>query len=368
MNSKPQLICAYKVYYPDFEINPFGYLHKLLFQGMMASDRFDLVTKYCGLNYVVQNDLQQLLEFDQSLTLRDIIQKRAQYIVELAQRHDKKIVILWSGGIDSTFVALALLQAKSTDQVIELVFNDTAIRDCNPDILDYFHKHNITMRYSNCNVIVNSVESQYRDNDYICVTGTGSDQVSIMGVLFQRSDLLNKPWTDAVEQYIVHNHWEQYFKTHKFSKQIIESELQKLPLSINNWAQFTIFWNNAIKTNKIMYDNVLNASTDYYRNHEIAFFNDHDFLNWGLYNLLPRFENTNIEHDVTEYKAHLKQYMIDFTGIQSIKYMTKTMSRWHEMTNDRFTVIDTQGFKDFGTCSTFDKYNVLKQLYNCEGD
>ena len=364
MNNRPQLICAYRVYYPDQHINPFGYIHKLFFQGMAARDRFNIVTKYSGLNYVPKNDYDTLVGFNQSMTFETLIEKRVEYILNKAKAENKIIVVLWSGGIDSTFVLVNLLARKSSDQVLEIVYNDISLKDCNPDILQFIKRTGIKMHYSNHQVIIDLVETTYHPGEYICVTGVCSDQVCILGKLLDRRDLLPLPWEDAVERYIdEYMNSGPYFAQHKFSKDIIKAELEKLPVSVKTWAQFGMFWNNNVKSNKVPYDLAMLAQTDYYRENEIAFFNTTDYLNWGLVNLLPKLGNTHLDKDNTEYKAHLKESVVKITGIESFKYMLKTRSHWHDETNDYFRVLDTEGFKNLGIYNGFKKYDVLREMY-----
>lgn len=364
MNANHQLICAYRVYYPDSYINPFGYIHKLFFQGMMARDRFNLVTKYSGLNYVLKDDYDSLVNFDYSLTFDDLVEKRVEYILDKARIENKVIVVLWSGGIDSTFVLVNLLARKSSNQKLELVYNDTSIKDCDPDILRFIKKSDIKMHYSSHHVIVDLIETVYQPNEYICVTGVCSDQVCILGKLLDRRDLLPMPWEDAVEIFIDdYLHSRPYFTRHNFSKDIIKAKLEKFPIPIKTWAQFGMFWNNNVKSNKVPYDLSMLAKTDYYRENEIAFFNTVDYLNWGLVNLLPRLGNTHLDRDNTEYKAHLKDSVVRITGIESFRYMLKTRSHWHDETNDYFRILDTNGFKNLGVYDGFKKYEVLQRMY-----
>lgn len=359
MSNLPRLINANCVILPWEEYTPHTYIHGILFNGMLNRDRFDFLSRYSKLNWDPANAYNGFIQFNQSTKLEDLINDRLQLIINKAQVEHKKIILLWSGGIDSTFLLCLFFSNLPKDIDLELFCTAQAFKDCHPDILDFIRKNNITLKVVDGVNVIYGVE---KEKDYICVSGHCSDQTFMFGGIFDYPELFSIPWQDAIAKYVRPTALD-FLNKHKFSKDIISSYLRSLPVPVDNFAQFCLFWINQVKTNGVAYANKLVAKTDYFRENEIPFFYDNRILDWGLWNNLPKCSKVDMGRDIREYKTELKNYVVKVTGIESFMYMKKTKSHWYDTTRDIFTLYDTDGFKDFGFLPNAHKYNALLKMY-----
>ena len=276
MRNSPKLINANCVIMPWNERTPHTYIHGILFNGMLNRDRFDFLSRYSKLNWCPVNDYNSFLQFDQSTKLEDLIEERLRMIINRAKTEHKKIILLWSGGIDSTFLACLFFANLPKDVELELFGTVQALKDCHPGILEFIRKNNIKLKIVDGINVIYSVE---KEKNYICVSGHCSDQTFMFGGLFDYPSLFKQSWQDAIPQY-VKPYALSFLSKHKLSKDIIDCYLRSLPVPVNNFAQFCLFWINQVKTNGVAYANKLVAKTDYFRENEIPFFYDHRILDW----------------------------------------------------------------------------------------
>lgn len=325
------------------------------------NDRFDFLTQFSKLNWQVQNELPNSSAFVTHADINDLINARANQILELASNLNKKIYVLWSGGVDSTCVVTALLKNRK-DQIIELICTAESIKD-NPSFALLMNKANIKLHILQWAKIQSFIE---KSDDYIITNGWGADQLFGFRMLNQFPELYNADWKLGAYHIYKRNNQLNYYYLNRQSMSILDSYLSKVfPTSIKTFSQVCWFFNFCMKWTFIKNVSTMEANGDYYATHNIPFFITNDFSNWACHRY-DWFTHNDYSVDPRLYKPELKSYAIEYTKDESFWLMTKKTS-WNPMyetvTDNRLTVIDSEGLKDYGIIEPNNKYNFLLTHY-----
>ena len=277
-----------------------------------------------------------------NLTFAECVDKR---VLELSERlADKKWQILWSGGIDSTCVFLAIIKNlhRSYWENIEVVCNRFSIYE-NPNLYYNFIKPNFQVKE-----YYNHMSTENLDRHYI-IDGNPCDNLFMSGnvieILGNRLDNYTKPWRTN-KDYIV-----QLFSPvlgKQASKWFVDFTSESLAsTNVPNqtifdflwWTRFNQGWiNQRLKTLAI------NTSVNYqsYCNGYVQFFDTHDFEQWSMNNNSPELK---YGLDFSDYKKVVKQYIYDIDhNHYYFNYKTKghssTVSARDEETLGAFALLD----------------------------
>lgn len=341
---------------PVEELGPYAYICKLFFPGCIANDRFDWLTKFSRLDWQPVND-RPTLDLNDNSQFMDIVQRR---IEELKPQLDgKKVIISWSGGVDSSFLSVLFIEHGFDVEIYCTVDSITE----SPFLLEYFDYLNIKAVIAPRRQLWSRIENE---QNYFLISGQCADQCFAFKVLNKYPDLYDLPWVDAVERYIdlTDSRTVLGYAYDYYSKDCIKAYLDQF--QVKTWAQFCIFWNNCIKSNFTAYNDLLLADTEYLRSNQVAFFATPQFLNWGLINNCLNLDFNYVQNPLL-YKPQMKAYLKSVLHTDYFDLKEKTPSEMFCATLTKFTVLDTEGFKQFGYLDTFEKYKRLLTLYKKEG-
>lgn len=356
----PKLIASYRVRVPLFEITPYTFIHRLFYFRCLMNDRYDFLTKYSLLDWAPLNEKPDNSVFQKSICLQDEIDKRAQYIIERAD--NKKIYLLYSGGVDSTCVATALIKNKKPNTKIEILCTKESLEEYSL-FFDFFKKEHIKVNVMEFKDIFPYVE---KDKDYVLTNGWCADQLFGFRDINKYKDLFFKDWTKFASLKFELDGNKDIFPYFKDSIEIIREYLNTVfPYPIKNFAQFAWFWNHCCKLSYIRNTTSLEGHSQYLRENNIPFYNCQNMIDWSVSNY-DNFSN-NFAQDTRYYKKPLKDYIIKYTKDENYRYKNKKTS-WNPMyekvTFNRLSVIDTEGFKYFGEIEQDKKYDFLLKRYN----
>lgn len=356
-----KLIAAYRAVCNSNDCTPYMFINRLFYYRALMNDRFDFLTKFSKLNWQNQNELPDSLAFTRQANIHDLINARANEILDLASALNKKIYVLWSGGVDSTCVVTALLKNK-TNQVIELIATSESIKD-NPSFACLMQKIGIKIHILAWTKIQSFIESS---DDYIITNGWGADQLFGFRMLNQFPDLYNADWKLGAFYIYKNNNQLDYYYLNRQSMSILDDYLSSVfPTPIKTFSQVCWFFNFCMKWTFIKNVSTMEANGAYYITHNIPFFITKEFSDWACHRY-DWFTHNDYSIDPRLYKPELKSYTIDYTKDQSFWLMTKKTS-WNPMyetvTDNRLTVIDSDGFKDYGKIEAKQKYQFLLTHY-----
>lgn len=129
-------------------------------------------------------------------SLADIADKRATELIKVAKNTNRNIVVMWSGGIDSTFVLTSILKniSEADHELLTVSLTTHSISD-NPDFYFKFLSGNKKIRIVNASNF--SVDNNFLENNLL-LHGDPGDGVfgpsSIMYKLFSENQTHLEPW------------------------------------------------------------------------------------------------------------------------------------------------------------------------------
>lgn len=206
---------------------------------------------------------------------------------QFKESNKEKLVLLYSGGIDSTLIVSLLIShpewAKIKDHVL-LAFNEDSQLE-NPEfftdiILPYFG-HNLISSTNFYSIVTNP--------EYLCVTGECADN------LF--GSLTLKSYMDFTRDYrSIHTPWEtesliwllDKVEDHRDEReQMLYDLVNAAPISIESNHDFLWWLNYAMKWQAVKYRMSMHSPTaeqaEYMASNVINFFDSEDYQRWALY-------------------------------------------------------------------------------------
>ena len=233
-----------------------------------------------------------------NLELNTIVKNRCHELLSTG----KQINVAWSGGIDSTFVLLALhYYANDTDQVKVYATYNSIIES--GDLFDRFIKNR--MPYS---IKLNTTASNnFTNSDCIYVTGAMSNQLFTQSLLPSKRDYI----LEFKDGYFVENTLDSFYKDVLTDSclEFLEPSIVKIPRKIYTiqdlrWIMnFNFSWYNVL-TNTLV---GLDKDT---ANRVHAFFNTEDFQLWAIYNN----DVATKTGDYSDERWQLREAITEYTG------------------------------------------------------
>lgn len=260
-----------------------------------------------------------LSNFD--LTYDQCSEKRVNYFVDLSKKIDKPITLLYSGGIDSTFVVMSFLKFLSPSE-----FKDR-IRVAMS--LDSIHEnYNFYYDYIRPNATILSSEpiEKHFDKTTILVSGEHNDQLfgsDLMTKVFKHFndwDEIAKPYN---RKFLVDTFFSK-FLDHDSSNiwfDIMDSQIKDAaPCEIETNFDFFWWYNFNYKWQSVYFRMLMGAppnlrshiNDDFFENYYFHFFSSHDFQKWSMLNHHLKIKN----NDWSTYKYECKKLIYEFNKDQ----------------------------------------------------
>lgn len=249
----------------------------------------------------------------------EICLERANYFLELSKKTNKKILILWSGGIDSTTVVVSFILAGAKKDDIIIALNNSSI-----------HEH--FKFYYNCirnkfDIISSEGMCDYISGEYVVVGGEHNDQ--IFG-----SDIIHKAYVyfgiDLVFDLATENNIKKVFAVSnmnddsmKFWYDLLKNHSKYSHTEIRTVYDFFWWYNFAFKWQSVFF-RLLTRISPYSRqivNREFVdqyyhqFFVTEDFQKWSMLN-----PDKKIGKTWNTYKLAARQFIYEFD--KDIEYYT----------------------------------------------
>ena len=184
-------------------------------------------------------------------SLAEICESRARDLLKRAKAEDRKIVIMYSGGIDSTTVLVSFMKAakpRALRERVLVLLNINSINE-NPN----FYRDHILPK---CSIAHSQFFNRYIGDDrYLIITGECNDQLwGAMQVFGENSHIFgDRPWDQPVQRSQI-TAWLRQQRSEQDSEQIFDilnSVVQASPISIETtwqwfwWLLFACKWQNS---------------------------------------------------------------------------------------------------------------------------
>ena len=291
-------------------------------QQVCAIDRTEIIEIPIKTKILDFLKLPEFIKFDKSF--EQICDERARQLLDHANRTNRKIAVMYSGGVDSTTVICSLLKMGTPQEIknILVLLSDHSVREYEKFYYNYIVKN------LNC---VCSMRFPYflGNDDYLIVSGENADQLfgSQMTTYFKKEDLY-KPiiGNEGIILDVFRSRVGRY--THKNTCEVLfllfEKLIKSAPVNITNIYQF-LWWINFTMKWQSVYVRILpytiNQNTLKLEENYTTFYSTKEFQLWSMNNY-NKYMNDTSEHS----KNISKQYSIDFTKDTDYIKKTKTGS------------------------------------------
>ena len=250
-------------------------------------DRFGYLNQFT--RWKMSEYKQRFPAGDASYSLIDIIDKRAQEVIDIARITGKKLYVLYSGGVDSTTVLLSLIKALGGDfGILRVVYTQSSVKEY-PLLYEQLQKWGINLVYTDGCDLVQTWYNLSR-SDYV-VTGFPADQ------LF--GSIVNQKYPD-----LFFSDWRKYIEEDNAIQQF-EAAFTNYGLPIKTQGEFLWFMNFACKWEIVkMFFPCLSGMTN---GLTLNFFDTYEFQNWTISNYDRLFAYP--QSDPAHYKEAMKDYI-----------------------------------------------------------
>jgi hypothetical protein len=226
----------------------------------------------------------------QPYTFEDICNMRAIELMDQAKRQDRKLVVMYSGGIDSTLVLVSLFKMCSEQDIkdrLVVIMSGTSI-----DENKNFYRNHIIKKVD---VIqhANTFTYQIGNPNSILISGEGNDQlfgslVSLeYGITYGEKSLYERLDPSRIIAY-----YEGKTKSRLLAEQmynLLQPVIAKAPMDINTpylyfwWLNMTLKWQSVFVRSSSYARPEHHATVKYGDNYQM-FFDNHDFQLWVMNN------------------------------------------------------------------------------------
>ncbi len=240
------------------------------------------------------------------LSFDNLCDVRGEQIVDRARATDKKIDVLWSGGIDSTAALIAIIKAAAERDVlnqVQVVLSMDSVLEYPDFYLNHIHE-SLAIR-----PMLQSVSSSLEAQS-LTVTGEHGDQLfgSQLLRLWVQRGLAAEPWRDVLPLVVVHR--TRRLRAVKPLLAYLEPVLLSAPVPIVTlfdalwWLNFTLKWQD------VSLRLIARTGADAFDHHASMthFFRTDPFQQWAM--AYPH-RTVNAWND---YKQAAKRYIFEFTG------------------------------------------------------
>jgi hypothetical protein len=288
-----------------------------------------------------------------NLTWNEITDQRARQIEKRMWEENKKIVVLWSGGIDSTCIMSAILKnfdPISRSQVVVACTLDSVVE--NPV---FYTKHILpNFKTIDTNHFIDKILPA--STDILMVEGFGADTLTMsmtpsldVHMAIKNSNLLTQDWKknpDELIAYLAQVTKNKNFATWYYERTQENIESTGLPIETYFdflwWMGFNCDYQSWAVHNWFFSCQHLKLNWSELNNKTIGWYRTDHYQLWALKNIGP-----NIKHGSTlgSFKKHPKQYIYNYDGNEYYwRYKTKVNSagrKYNMSAQKAFAITDT---------------------------
>lgn len=332
--------------------------------GKFAVDRFGFLNKYSPIRtFEYNNTVPNGNTFETDLGI--LIDRRAEEIVNSTE---KNIVVLYSGGVDSTTITIAFHKALKKDKNRLIIYTTPESYYENPE---FTHK----LPSLGHRVIVDTKYDFYKvfgelDRDSIIVSGWCADQLFGSYANISYPFFYNDPWKEGAIKTLECRHIDPrpYFDSLEILDDIVKS-CMKYP--IEQFCEFVWWINFSMKWTYVTHVFQLECPFENIRNNTLAYFDTPYFEDWCIWHY-PQIRKNNPILNKSIYKLPMKKYIEDFTHDSDYTKNKGKVSSWNcqydnGVMKGRFPVLDTEGFKEYPCQEKQDRTRIFIENYRKEG-
>lgn len=296
-------------------IRHWGEISKFIGSSQSVVDRTGATTTPCRMIVGDESKLPAPVE-KFSKSYEEICAERVQEILAIQARLDKPIALLYSGGIDSTVVAIAFLKALGPTEFRKRVVVYLSQDSVNENPTFYFNFLRRMARLES-----STLYKSLFDGRQIVVGAEFNDQLHGSLLL---SGLMNVYDSEVIHRRFSFDFLRENFQRCKMSDEASRKWIEYIDFILSSQSRFEVdtvfnfFWwfNFIFKWQSVFYRIPLrtlvhlrpNVDAEFLSTQYQQFFNSVDFQHWSIWN--PNFR---IKDKWSTYKWHAKDLIFDFT-------------------------------------------------------
>ena len=270
--------------------NYFSSYFDIFSQNISVVDRTDTITIPLKVKVLDFMKMPEFEKFDK--TFEQVCDERAKYLLQFAESKNRKIAVMYSGGIDSTLILCSFIKNAKKEQLknILVLLSDESIREN----VNFYHDHII--KNFEC---VSSYKFPYYlgHDDYLFTSGENADQLfgsQVNGVMAKKipfSSLFDS--FDKMEGYVIDFFNERLSPSgkEKYSEGMLslcKKIVDGAPIELNNvyrffwWINFTTKWQSVYTR---ILPHTIKKDTLKLEENYTTFFHPKEFQLWALNNV-----------------------------------------------------------------------------------
>ncbi|WP_455655187.1 hypothetical protein [Phascolarctobacterium sp.] len=336
-------------------------------------DRYGILNEYSPYNFkTMERPLPTGME--KGLDFREICLKVAREII--AKAGNKRICVLWSGGVDSTAIVCSLLLAGVDPQQLILAHTHASVRE-----YPYFFlvmKEKLKIKSLQYSWTLSLEQYAQLGSNVLFVTGWCADQLFGSNVNQRYPELYQVDWQTGLKKMIK----DRDIKGVVTDRQIDENLYRfgvyadKIGLPIRYTCEALWLFNFAIKWSHVSMDLKLTLIDPVQKENAINFYEDMDFQEWSIEHY-QEFYLHNQSTDVVNYKRPLKELIYEYTKDKTYLENKGKVNSWcsavARIQYSPFCILDDDGYHHLDLMadteisrkytSTIDKQEANRRYY-----
>ena len=297
----------------------------LVYNHYCVKELIAILSDFCCRSNISKNPFNRHLEESQIMpayndkfnkSISDICDERALDIQQKILDNNKKLIVQWSGGIDSTVALVSILKnfSKEALEQIEIACSHISIMENNSFYLNHIH-NKVKITHNNWKFKA--------DSDFYFLDGEPGD--FLFGSEFCINSFMSKYPTKTYDKWSnnmpILRHILKHNENTKFANWFINEQIEnfqtaKVPVENTMeffwWINFDNRWLSkyyAKVLSQIKYEDINDKTINKIQNYGINFFNSLDFQQWSM---SKNNTSEKIIKSITDYKMPLKKYIYEF--------------------------------------------------------
>lgn len=268
-------------------------------------DRFGYLNKYSKWDVFGNDKLPNLIENYTDNTFKDICLNRG---YEFTQKYsDKKLAVMWSGGLDSTTLLCSLIMNNINRSRLLILYTKDSVEEY-PYFYNYLRTHGYTLLHMD-RVTYNKILT---NPNYYVTSGSCGDELFSKVLYYSHPEYYNLPWKDYAKTFYTEEAIEQLDEASNYYNFNIK-------LSQNLYFFFNFICRYSTEKLSVA------AITGNYEN-TLNFYDTQEFQNFAYTRYLLTLDNKDIPTN-KDYKKEAKLLIYDLLKDDDYLYKGKQESR-----------------------------------------
>ena len=312
-----KFIAGNKIFLQQNDLDPLSIMSKL-WCGWLLADRFGILNKYSPYRIADRKDVFPTAS-KTPIVFSDILDNK---ICEIVSKYEK-IVVSWSGGVDSTAVVVGLLKNIPQHQ-----YNRITVVCATPSIEEAPRFYQMLLDQKIKVIVTNNIIHDLSNVNCDCIlSGWCADQLFGSDILAADKSCYNKKWLDGLKITFDQSPFRLSESSFDILGEVYSNYINQLGIEIEQWCEFAWLFNFAIKFSYIEKAMALTIHGTKNEGKGVNVFDDFAFQTYAVTHY-SQIRTNNGYDDPLYYKLPLKQYIHEYTNDQDYLIRKGKRNSW----------------------------------------